>query len=297
MAYVRAYADSCSVTNEAMNPAKYYDINGIKMHYIDRGDGDAIVMLHGNPTWSYFYRELAMRLSRNYRVIVPDHIGMGFSEKPQNVDYNLAFHIQNLEKLIEHLNLRNIILIVHDWGGAIGFGYAVNHIANVEKIVVLNSAAFFDEKIPRRINICRGIFGKFLVRRLNLFSRFATFMATTKKLPKETREEYLRPYNSYKNRIGIHSFVRDIPMEEDHRTRYLLDSIESKLKDITSDILILWGEKDFCFSKHFYYRWIEFFPQAKTRLFENAGHYILEDAPDEVLREIEEFILTPMPKP
>ena len=273
-----------------VNPDKYFNIDGAKMHYIDSGEGDPIVMLHGNPTWSYYYRTLIENLSTSNRVIAPDHIGMGLSEKPQNADYCLAFHIQNLEKLIEHLDLKNITLIVHDWGGAIGFGYAANYPQKVKKIVILNTSAFFDERIPKRILMCRGVFGKFLVLRLNVFAKAATIMATVKELPKEVKKEYLRPYDTYENRIGIYTFLRDIPVRADHKTRQILDDIEKKLYLLPSDILILWGGKDFCFTKHYFDRWKAIFPNAKATYYTNAGHYILEDVPDEVVKEIKEFI-------
>jgi len=260
------------------------------MHYIDEGEGDPILMLHGNPTWSYFYRNLVKGLSKTNRVIVPDHIGMGLSDKPQNAAYSLDFHIKNLELLIEHLHLKNIILTVHDWGGAIGFGYVVNHLENVKKIVILNSTAFYDAKIPLRIKVCCGAFSKLLTQRLNLFAKAATFMSTTKKLAPETKQGYLLPYNSFSDRIGIYTFLKDIPIKPEQKTRHLLDSIEARLHEITSDILILWGKKDFCFTEHYFNRWKEFFPSAKARLYENAGHYILEDVPDEVLKEIGEFV-------
>ena len=273
-----------------MNSDKYFGIDGTKMHYIDSGEGDPIVMLHGNPTWSFFYRNLTEGLSATNRVIVPDHIGMGLSEKPQKADYCLAFHIKNLKQLIEHLKLESFTLVVHDWGGAIGFGYAVDHPEMVKRIVVLNSSAFFDERIPKRILLCRGILGKFLVLRLNLFVKAATVMATVKELPEGVKSEYLRPYDTYENRIGIYTFLRDIPVRAEHRTRQLLDSIEKKLYSLPSDILILWGAKDFCFTKHYYDRWQNIFPDAKAKLYANAGHYILEDVPDEVLKEIQEFV-------
>jgi len=271
------------------NLDNFLTIDGIKMRYIDRGQGRPVVMLHGNPTWAFFYRSLIEGLSGSNRVVVPDHIGMGLSDKPEDAAYDLAFHIKNLSRLIEHLGLKDIVLVVHDWGGAIGFGYTVENPENVTKIVVLNSSAFFDEKIPRRIKMCRGALGQFLTRRLNLFARAATRLPV-KKLPREIAKEYLRPYDSYQNRIGIYSFLKDIPVEPAHKTRELLDSIESRLRLVKSDVLILWGEKDFCFTKHFYDRWLELFPKAKAKLYNNAGHYILEDAPHEVLSEIKEFI-------
>ena len=272
------------------DPDKYFTVDGVKMHYIDRGEGHPVLMLHGNPTWSFFYRNLIEVLSTTNRVIAPDHVGMGLSEKPKEADYCLAFHINNIKQLIEQLKLKDFTLIVHDWGGAIGFGYAVDNPQNVKKIVILNSSAFFDAKIPGRIRMCRGILGKFLVLRLNAFAKAATVMATVKKLPGKVKKEYLRPYDTYEHRIGINSFLQDIPLQAEHKTRQLLDSIEKGLYRISADILILWGERDFCFTKHFYDRWRDIFPHAKAKIYRNAGHYILEDVPGEVLKEIQEFI-------
>ena len=269
---------------------KYFDIGGMKMHYIDEGSGQPLLMLHGNPTWSYFYRELVSHFSGTNRVVAPDHIGMGLSDKPQDAGYCLSFHIENLSRLIDGLGLKDIIMIVHDWGGPIGFGYAVDHVEAIKKIVILNTAAFPHGSIPKRIDICRGRFGRLLVQRLNAFAWAATFMCSEKPLPKEARKMYLAPYSSYGDRIGIYSFVKDIPMEENHRSWQLLSIIESRIPKIGSDILILWGKKDFVFTKYFFDRWRAFYPRARAVLYDDAGHYVLEDKTDEVIEEIEWFI-------
>ncbi|MCL2491322.1 MAG: alpha/beta fold hydrolase [Coriobacteriia bacterium] len=268
----------------------FFDNAGRMMHYVDQGEGALVVMLHGNPTWSYYYRDLARQLAKTHRVIVPDHIGMGLSDKPQGIAYDLTFHIENLTRLIDHLQLEDITLIVHDWGGPIGFGYAVTHPSNVAKIVIMNSAAFFDENVPLRIRMCRSVLGDLLVRQYNLFAKGAASMATVKALPAEVKEGYLLPYGTYEDRVGIRSFLADIPLEGYHPTRQVLDTIESKLPEITADILLVWGARDFCFTEHFLDRWLEFFEDAQVKVFEQAGHYVLEDAFDEALAEIEEFI-------
>ena len=279
--------------------------DGLRCHYVDEPhdvvtphnvdqspDRPVLLMVHGNPTWSYFWRHVITQFRDRFRCIAIDHIGCGLSDKPDEEEYpfTLQRRIDDLVQLIEHLDLKQITLIVHDWGGAIGFGCAINKPERIKKIIVLNTAAFFDKKIPKRINICRGIFSKFLIQKLNLFAIAATFMSTTKKLSKEIRKKYLEPYKTYESRIGIRTFVQDIPMEAEHRTRYLLDYMEEKLRSISARILILWGAKDFCFTEHFYNKFREIFPYAKARLFKNAGHYILEDECDEIIKEIEEFI-------
>ena len=269
---------------------KYFDIGSMKMHYIDEGLGQPLMLLHGNPTWSYCFRNLISCFSGSNRVIAPDHIGMGLSDKPQDADYSLSFHINNLTKLIDGLGLKDMILVVHDWGGPIGFGYAVDHVEAIKKIVILNTAAFPHEHIPKRLDLCRGRLGKLLIQRMNAFAWAATFMCTVKKMSREVRKMYLAPYNSFCNRIGPYSFVKDIPMSESHRSWQLIISIESKIPEIRSDVLILWGRKDFVFTELFFNRWRAFYPGARAVLYDDAGHYVIEDKTNEVIKEIEDFI-------
>lgn len=261
------------------------------LHYIDEGEGRPILMLHGNPTWSFYYRNLIHTFSGKFRTIVPDHMGCGLSDKPSDYDYHLETHIQNTYKLIKFLKLERIILIVHDWGGAIGFGLVTRYPELFEKIVILNTAAFPSEHIPRRINLLRqGKMGEWLTRRLNLFAWPATFMTTHKKLPGAIKKGYLLPYDSWDNRIAVSRFVQDIPMEKSHRTYKTLSEIETKLKSLSHPKLILWGGKDFCFNRHFYERWTAIYPDASSHWFSTAGHYILEDAHEDVALKIRDFI-------
>jgi pimeloyl-ACP methyl ester carboxylesterase len=153
-----------------------------KLHYLDEGSGNVIVMVHGNPTWSYFYRKLIHTLKKKHRVIAFDHLGCGLSDKPQDYNYTLENHIDNLNFLLNHLEIQSYSLIVHDWGGAIGIGAAVGKIANLEKVVVMNTAAFRSKRIPFRISICKiPVFGEIIVRLFNGFAWPATFMAVEKK--------------------------------------------------------------------------------------------------------------------
>lgn len=268
----------------------YCKISNNQLHYIDEGHGEVILMLHGNPTWSFFYRNLAKYFSKNYRVIVPDHIGCGFSSKPQDYEYTLANHVNNTLTLIRELNLKNITLIVHDWGGAIGMGVATRHPELIKKIVVMNTAAFRSVEIPWRINILRNPIGEWFIRKFNGFAGPATTMAVTKKLPPIVKKGLTFPYRDFQSRIATAKFVRDIPMTTDHPTYKTLSDIEDKLKMIKCPILILWGEKDFCFTMNFKDRWVEFFPQAKVKTYPNAGHYILEDETQDVISQIDTFL-------
>lgn len=268
----------------------YLQLNGHNLHYVDEGEGQPILMLHGNPTWSFYYRNLIQAFSPKFRCVVPDHMGCGLSDKPQDYAYNLEAHIQNTHKLIRFLDLKRIILIVHDWGGAIGFGLVTRYPELFDRIVILNTAAYASTEIPKRIDFLKGRFGEWLTRKFNLFAWPATFMTTTKALPRKVKEGYLLPYDTYANRIAVAKFVQDIPMEESHPTWHTLKEIESRLRDLKHPKLILWGGKDFCFNQHFFERWIEIYPDAPARWFAKAGHYVLEDVLDEASAEIWNFI-------
>lgn len=269
----------------------FHMVDKEKLHYVDVGQGEPLVMLHGNPTWSFFYRNLAKYFSQNnYRVVIPDHIGCGLSSKPQDYDYTLEHHITNTLSLIEKLNLKDITLIVHDWGGAIGMGVATRRPDLIKKIVVMNTAAFRSMEIPWRINILRNPVGEWFIRSFNGFALPATTMAVMKPLPPEVKKGFVLPYSDYESRIATAKFVRDIPMNDKHPTYKTLSGIEEKLKTLKVPVLILWGEKDFCFTTNFQKRWMEFFPKAKVRTWPDAGHYLVEDKTAEVINEIEIFL-------
>ncbi len=270
--------------------SNYLKIGENKYHFINEGVGETILMLHGNPTWSFYYRNLAKILRRNYQVVVPDHMGCGLSDKPQNYEYTLENHIFNVLSLIKELKIEKFHLIVHDWGGAIGFGVAKELKERVKSITIMNTAAFESDMIPKRIAFCRSAIGGFLVQALNAFAWPATFMTTTKPLSHIIKKAYLYPYDSFKNRIAIKNFVKDIPMEKEHRSYALLKSIEESLPQIKCPKLILWGADDFCFNRSFYEKWCQIYPEAQAHLFEKTGHYVLEDAFAQCLPLIKAFL-------
>ncbi len=274
----------------------FIDIDGLKYHYIDEGQGDVIVMLHGNPTWSFYYRNLALSLRESHRVIVPDHIGCGFSDKPQNYPYRLEDHVSNLKRMITSLNIDKFHLFLHDWGGPIGLGYAVDFPEKIEKLVIFNTACSLNTQFPLRILLCRiPVIGEFLVRRFNYFALAAAYMASKnrEKMTPAVKAGYLKPYDSYSNRIANIRFIQDIPLTTAHPTWKTAQAIESgmtKLRD--KSIMICWGDKDFCFTEHFLDQWKRHFPDAEVHRFPDAGHYVLEDAIDEIIPLVNEFIGT-----
>ena len=272
----------------------YFDLNPYKLHYLDEGEGEVLLFLHGNPTWSFYYRSLIQNFQGRYRCVAPDHIGCGFSDKPQDYSYTLTTHIDNLEKLVGFLGLKNITLMVHDWGGAIGMGLAVRKPELIKRLVLFNTASFLSTDIPLRIGLCRmPLLGTILIRYLNLFVRGVLWfgLKRRKRLKKNVRAGYLAPYDTFENRIANLKFVQDIPMEQAVPSYSVIQYIERNLKQFDGHpILIIWGSEDFCFNVKFLNKWREIFPRAEVREVCNAGHLVVEDASDEIIPWLEGFL-------
>ncbi len=272
----------------------YFDLNPYKLHYLDEGEGEVLLFLHGNPTWSFYYRSLIQNFQGRYRCVAPDHIGCGFSDKPQDYSYTLTNHIDNLEKLVVFLGLKNITLLVHDWGGAIGMGLAVRKPGLIKRLVLFNTASFLSSDIPLRIGLCRiPLLGTILIRYLNLFVRgvLRFGLKRRKRLTQNVRAGYLAPYDTFENRIANLKFVQDIPMKQAVPSYSVIQYIERNLKQFDGyPILIIWGSEDFCFNVKFLNKWREIFPRAEVREVCNAGHLVVEDASDEIIPWIEGFL-------
>jgi pimeloyl-ACP methyl ester carboxylesterase len=279
---------------------KRFDVgNGIQMHYLDEGQGDPVVMVHGNPSWSFYYRDLVLRLRGRYRCIVPDHIGCGLSDKPGDDRYTYTFtqRVDDLAKLLDHLGVgSNVTLVVHDWGGMIGMTWAARYPDRVRRLVILNTAAFHlpaTKPFPWQLWLARDTaFGGFLVTRFNAFSGAAAWVGCTRKrMSPRLREAYTAPYNTPANRIATLRFVQDIPLRAGDRGYDVISEVESLLPRFRGlPIFIGWGLRDFVFDKHFLARWLEFFPEAEVLRVEDGGHYILEDAADLMLPAIDQFL-------
>lgn len=251
------------------------------MHFLDEGKGPPVLCLHGNPSWSFLYRDLVRDLLPCHRVIVPDHLGCGLSEKPQDPSlYTLRKHVDRLEALLLHLRLGKLDLVFHDWGGAIGCALAARHPDWVRKAVVMNTAAFPTSRIPWSIAVCRWpLIGALLVRGMNAFVRAARFRTTVRPLPTEVQEGFAWPYACWRDRIAIHQFVRDIPMHPRHRSWDALIQAERGVRVLRErPTLLLWGLRDWCFSPAFLREWQERLPQAQTAAMDHAGHFVLEDS-------------------
>jgi pimeloyl-ACP methyl ester carboxylesterase len=271
-----------------------FRLDGLRYHYVDEGTGPTLLFVHGNPTWSFAFRNLIKALSTSYRVLAVDHIGCGFSDKPQDYRYRLDQHVANLERFVTALDLRELTLVAHDWGGAIGMGVATRQPDRFARFVLFNTGAFRSRRMPLRIAVCRipGL-GALAIRGLNLFARAALRMAVAhpERLTPAVKRGYLAPYGNWDDRVAILRFVEDIPLAPAHPSYATLLSIEESLAKLRDrPMLLIWGERDWCFTGEFLEEFRRRFPQAETFRLPDAGHYVFEDAPEPIIARVQEFL-------
>jgi len=264
------------------------------MRYVDHGprEGRPVLLLHGNPSWSFLWRNLILALAaKGHRVIAPDHLGMGLSARPDRF-LRLDDRIRAVHGLVDHLGLKSFHLGVHDWGGAIGLGLATRMPDRIGRILVTNTGAFLSDRIPKRIALCRApLVGRWIAQHLDGFAWPATWMAVEKPLSKAVKAGFLAPYGTSASRRAVADFVADIPMEQDHPTRPVLAAVESALPILRGKpMLLLWGLQDFCFDGSFLAGFAQRFPEAQQRLFPEAGHYVLEDSGDSGIQAAVDFL-------
>jgi haloalkane dehalogenase len=281
------------------HPGRDLELDGLRYHYLDEGAGEPVVMLHGNPTWSFYYRRLVEELNPDYRVIVPDHIGCGLSEKPTDAryGYTLESRVRDLESLLDRLGIvGSVTLVVHDWGGMIGMTYATRHPDRVARLVIFNTAAFHlprSKSFPWPLRVCRDPpLGAWLVRGANAFCRGAAAVGCKRRpMSRSVRAAYLAPYDSWDHRIAVHRFVQDIPLRPGDRCHKVVSEVQERL-DLFADtpMLIGWGMKDFVFDHHFLAEWVRRFPRAEVHRFPEAGHYVLEDEADRLVPFVSAFL-------
>ncbi len=277
----------------------YMNIRGLKYHYVDEGAGEPLMMVHGNPTWSFYFRKLIKAFSPCYRTLAPDHIGCGLSEKPdeKQYDFRLKSRVEDLETFLSRLKPKGKLnLILHDWGGIIGMAYAVRYPDQIGRIIILNTSAFFPPQgkpLPWQLKLVRNLpfISRPAVQGLNVFALGALIMASKKKLSRSVKKGLVAPYNSWNNRLSTFKFVQDIPLvatDPSHRIVQHTQENLSRLKE--KPMLICWGMKDFVFDSDYLAMWSQLFPNAQICRFWDAGHYVLEDAPDRIIEAIGHFL-------
>ena len=279
-----------------------------RLHYLDEGPTSVgtgrdsvappVVMLHGNPNWSFYYRRLITELAATHRCLALDHLGCGLSDKPSAsaYRYRLQDRIDDLGAWLDNVVPNGpITLVVHDWGGMIGSAWAVANPDRIAKLVILNTGAFPNPKsnvLPWQLALARTpLIGDILIRGASAFSKGAVKSCVTRTpMPPEVAAAYCAPHNSWANRIAVHRFVLDIPLSPRDESWSIVANTSENLNRLASKpTLIGWGDKDFVFDDAFLREWIHRFPGALVYQYADCGHYILEDAP-ELLPVIAKFI-------
>ena len=276
----------------------HLDRDGLRLHYLDEGAGPPVVMVHGNPSWSIYYRKLVLALRGSHRCIVPDHIGCGLSDKPgdDRYRYTLRSRVDDLDALIAHtVPEGKLTLVVHDWGGMIGSSWATDHPERIDKLVILNTAGFHNPrgtKVPFPLWLARNTgVGGFLVRRLNAFAKGAVYLAARRPLSAELRAAYLAPYDTPDHRIATLRFVQDIPLQPEDPAWDVVSRTDERLHLLADKpALICWGMKDFVFDPAFLKVWRERMPRAEVHEFPDGGHYILEDEGEAIVPLVKRFL-------
>ncbi|MBB6669534.1 alpha/beta fold hydrolase [Cohnella nanjingensis] len=258
------------------------------LHYLDEGRGPAVLLLHGNPTWSYLYRDVIKELRGECRLIVPDYPGMGMSRAPSGYGYTPQEHSEAVAALIRSLGLKEMVMVVQDWGGPIGMNYAVRHPAQIRGLVVMNTWAWRAKLLPMKLfSLAMGGWpiGYWLQTRRNFFARKIVphGIHHQEKITDALRRAYTAPFPTPASRKPTWVFPRQI-----RKAGSWLAEIEAKLPALADvPAHILWGAKDSAgFPVAEMQRWQRYLPQNETELLEDASHYVQEDRPDRVAAAI-----------
>lgn len=278
--------------------------SGHTMHYVDEGPrnlvgeqaGEVVICLHGNPTWSFYFRKLIQQLSRTKRVIAPDHIGCGLSDHPSDAHFRAADRALHVKELLQHLGIKSYALVMHDWGGPIGTRLACDMFSSVERLVYMNTTLTETESLPYVIKrAAHPLVGKFFTKTTKNFLNLTTEFGVVKKLPREIKEGYLFPYKTQARRTAIWDFVADIPFDAEGPSYYDMLDLAAKLPAFRQKpVFIVWGLKDPCFHKGMLGHVARHFPHARRLELPHASHLVLEDEPQITCDAIEKFLQSPI---
>ncbi len=261
------------------------------VHYVDEGTGEALLFVHGTPTWSFEYRHLLRALIGRYRCIAPDHLGFGKSSRPASFAYTPEAHAVVLKEFVDRLGLDRFTLVVHDFGGPIGLPLALSHDSRVARVVILNSWAWplDDDPIASGAKLAGGPIGRLLYKYANASLKMIMPSAygDRKKLTPEIHARYLDVFRDPDSRVLVlHALAKALLRSRAHY-QSLLDRI-GELRN--RPVLIVWGARDSALKPHQLAKWQTLLPDAKVVEIAHAGHWPHEEAPDEVIGAIERFL-------
>lgn len=265
----------------------FFNTTAGRMHYVDEGNGDPVVMVHGNPGWSFEFRHIISSISDQYRCIAVDHIGFGLSDKPADWNYLPKNHARNFEELIDYLGLKNITLIVSDWGGPIALSYAIKHPEKIKKLIILNTWMWSvrdDPYYQKFSNMMGGSFGKFMISNFNIFAKVVVrqVFGDKSKLTKRIQEHYYKHLSTPSERKGSYVFPRQII-----ESSAWLDELWYKKQDISNlPTVFIWGMKDIAFREKELSKWLSNWHSARVFKLTDVGHYPQEEAPEYIINEL-----------
>ena len=273
----------------------YEVIDGIRLHYVDEGSGPPILLVHGQPTWSYLYRKMIQPLvAAGYRCIAPDLMGFGLSDKPTDESaYTLGRHVELVTGLVEKLQLAGVTIVGQDWGGPVGLRYAIDHQDNVRSLVILNTLVKITP-VPLLFTFVfrNGGFSSFLVRRLDLFRKIIFRRGWPSRRPLEAgvMEQYKMPHPTAASRAGIAAFPKMIPGNDRHPNAAYISQIDSVLRNWDVPVLVMFSDGDIAFKPTEGQRIAEMVPDGRFQVVRNAGHYLQEDAGEEIAQRMVTFL-------
>ena len=273
----------------------YEVIDGIRLHYVDEGSGPPILLVHGQPTWSYLYRKMIRPLvAAGYRCIAPDLMGFGLSDKPTDESaYTLGRHVELVTGLVEKLQLAGVTIVGQDWGGPVGLRYAIDHQDNVRSLVILNTLVKITP-VPLLFTFVfrNGGFSSFLVRRLDLFRKIIFRRGWPFRRPLEAgvMEQYKMPHPTAASRAGIAAFPKMIPGNDPHPNAAYISQIDSVLRNWDVPVLVMFSDGDIAFKPTEGQRIAEMVPDGRFQVVRNAGHYLQEDAGEEITQRMVTFL-------
>lgn len=270
--------------------SRFADVAGAQVHYIDEGHGPVLLCLHGNPTWSFLYRHIVHGLKDRFRCLALDYPGFGLSTAPRGYGYTVAEHAQIVREFVQQLDLRDVTLMVQDWGGPIGFWVATQEPSRFRAFVIGNTWAWpisGDRSVEWFSKLLGSdLPGGLLVKRADLFVNvFMRGGIRRKKLTKAEWAMYKAPHPTPESRVPVHIMPREILAAHD-----MLAEVERGLDAVSGKpALIVWADKDPAFKQPALRRWEHTFANHRTEILPGASHYLQEDAPEEIVAAINDW--------
>lgn len=261
--------------------------NGARLHYVDEGTGPALLLLHGNPTWSFLYRDIIPELKNNFRLIAPDYPGFGLSDPPENYTFTAEEHAQAISEFVQKLQLEDMSIMMQDWGGPIGFYVALENPHRVSRFIIGNTWAWPLERTGQKIfsKLMGGLPGQFGAWCCNGVVRFFMSKGVVDKLKDKVFAMYLAPFKHRHQRTPTYIFPAQLT-----DAKLFLSNIQQQINTLSDrPALLVWGMRDFAFQQPELSRFESIFKNHQTVLLKNAGHFIQEDAPEEICDAIRKF--------